>query len=103
MAVATACLLAAPVVALDGQPAGGRYVGPGHFGLLDLGGGVQKFSCHDEADMDRGGVSVLDIRPLLWRDGWRIAGENVKPGTDEIESARTGTALELGVEGLPRP
>jgi hypothetical protein len=49
---------------------GGRFIGPGHFGLLDLGGDVQKFSCHYEADLDRGGVSVLDIRPLLWRDGW---------------------------------
>jgi len=79
----------------------GRYVGPGHFGLLDLGSGVQKFSCHYEADLDRGGVSVLDIRPLLWRDGWPIAGENVKAGTYEIESARTGTALELAVQGAP--
>jgi arabinan endo-1,5-alpha-L-arabinosidase len=42
---------------------GGRVVGPGHFGLLDLGDGVQKFSCHYEADLDRGGASVLDIRP----------------------------------------
>ena len=69
---------------------GGRYIGPGHFGLLDLGDGVQRFSCHYEADLDRGGVSVLDIRPLLWRDGWPVAGENVKAGTYEIESARTG-------------
>jgi arabinan endo-1,5-alpha-L-arabinosidase len=80
---------------------GDRYVGPGHFGLLDLGDGVQKFSCHYEADLDRGGVSVLDIRPLLWRDGWPVAGENVRAGTYEIESARTGTALELAVQGEP--
>jgi arabinan endo-1,5-alpha-L-arabinosidase len=80
---------------------GGRYIGPGHFGLLDLGDGVQKFSLHYEADLDRGGISVLDIRPLLWRDGWPVAGENVKAGTYAIESARTGTALELAVQGLP--
>ena len=80
---------------------GGRYVGPGHFGLLDLGDGVEKFSCHYEADLDRGGISVLDIRPLLWRDGWPVAGENVKAGTYAIESARTGTALELAVQGVP--
>ena len=79
----------------------GRVVGPGHFGLLDLGDGVQKFSCHYEADLDRGGASVLDIRPLLWKDGWPAAGENVKEGTYEIESVRTGTALELAVEGVP--
>jgi arabinan endo-1,5-alpha-L-arabinosidase len=80
---------------------GGRYIGPGHFGLLDLGDGVQKFSCHYEADLDRGGGSVLDIRPLLWRDGWPIAGENFKEGAYQIESARTGTALELAVQGSP--
>ena len=80
---------------------GGRVIGPGHFGLLDLGEGVQKFSMHWEADLDRGGASVLDIRPLLWKDGWPVAGENVKEGTYEIESVRTGTALELAVEGVP--
>ena len=80
---------------------GGRYVGAGHFGLLDLGEGVMKFSMHWEADLDRGGASVLDIRPLLWKDGWPAAGENLKEGTYEIESVRTGTALELAVEGVP--
>jgi arabinan endo-1,5-alpha-L-arabinosidase len=80
---------------------GGRFIGPGHFGLLDLGDGVQKFSCHYEADLDRGGISVLDIRPLLWRDGWPVAGENFTEGTYQIESARTGTALEMAVEGMP--
>jgi arabinan endo-1,5-alpha-L-arabinosidase len=80
---------------------GGRVVGPGHFGIMDLGDGVQKFSMHWEADLDRGGASVLDIRPLLWKDGWPVAGENMKEGTYEIESARTGTAVELAVEGVP--
>jgi arabinan endo-1,5-alpha-L-arabinosidase len=79
----------------------GRHVGPGHFGLLDLGQGVQKFSLHYEADLDRGGVSVLDIRPLLWRDGWPVAGDNLVTGTYSIESARTGTVLELAVQGSP--
>ncbi len=80
---------------------GGRVVGPGHFGLIDLGDEVQKFSMHWEADLDRGGASVLDIRPLLWKDGWPIAGENLKEGTYEIESVRTGTALQLAVEDTP--
>ncbi len=80
---------------------GGRVIGPGHFGLLDLGDGVQKFSCHYESDLDRGGASVLDIRPLMWKDGWPVAGENVREGTYEIESVRTGTALELAVQGVP--
>jgi arabinan endo-1,5-alpha-L-arabinosidase len=79
----------------------GRHVGPGHFGLLDLGEGVQKFSLHYEADLDRGGVSVLDIRPLLWRDGWPLAGDNLTAGTYVIESVRTGTVLELSVQGHP--
>jgi arabinan endo-1,5-alpha-L-arabinosidase len=79
----------------------GRVIGAGHFGLLELGDGVQKFSMHWEADLDRGGASVLDIRPLLWKDGWPVAGENLKEGTYEIESVRTGTALELAVEGMP--
>jgi arabinan endo-1,5-alpha-L-arabinosidase len=79
----------------------GRHIGPGHFGLLDLGDGVQKFSCHYESDLDRGGISVLDIRPLWWRDGWPVAGDNVTAGTYEIESVRTGTALEMAVQGVP--
>ncbi len=80
---------------------GGRVIGPGHFGLLDLGDGVQAFSMHYEADLDRGGASVLDIRPLVWKDGWPAARDNAKEGTYEIESVRAGTALELAVEGVP--
>jgi len=80
---------------------GGRRIGPGHFGLLDLGDDVQKFSLHYEADLDDGGRSVLDIRPLLWRDGWPVAGDHLQQGTYRIESVRTGTALELAVEGVP--
>ncbi len=81
--------------------ASGRNIGPGHFGLLELGGGVEKFSLHYEAALDRGGVSVLDIRPLLWRDGWPVAGENLTGGSYQIESARTGTVLEMAVPGMP--
>jgi arabinan endo-1,5-alpha-L-arabinosidase len=80
---------------------GGRVIGAGHFGLLDLGDGVQKFSMHFEADLDRGGASVLDIRPMLWRDGWPVASENLKDGAYEVESVASGTALELAVEGMP--
>jgi arabinan endo-1,5-alpha-L-arabinosidase len=78
--------------------ASGRFVGPGHFGLLDLGDGVQKFSCHYEADMDRSGRSVLDIRPLLWNQGWPIGGDNFQEGTYEIQSERSGFALEMAVD-----
>jgi arabinan endo-1,5-alpha-L-arabinosidase len=73
----------------------GRQYGPGHFGLLDLGNSVQKFSMHYEADLDRSGRSVLAIKPLLWKDGWPVAGENVVAGTYEIQSGRSGGALQL--------
>ena len=79
----------------------GRHIGPGHFGLLDLGSGVQKFSLHYEADLDRGGTSVLDIRPLWWRDGWPVAGDNFVAGTYVVESVRTGNQLELALQGMP--
>jgi arabinan endo-1,5-alpha-L-arabinosidase len=78
--------------------ASGRFVGPGHFGLMDLGDGVEKFSCHYEADLDRSGRSVLDIRPLLWKDGWPMAGDNFKEDTYEIQSESSGSALELAVD-----
>jgi arabinan endo-1,5-alpha-L-arabinosidase len=78
--------------------ASGRFVGPGHFGRLDLGDGVEKFSCHYEADLDRSGRSVLDIRPLLWKDGWPVGSDNFWGGTYEIQSERKGYALELAVD-----
>ena len=78
--------------------ASGRFVGPGHFGRLELGDGVEKFSCHYEADLDRSGRSVLDIRPLLWNDGWPVGGDNFWGGTFEIQSERSGFALELAVD-----
>ncbi len=84
---------------------GGRVVGAGHFGLLDFGDGVQKFSMHWEADLDRGGASVLDIRPLLWKDGWPVAGENMKEGTfrDRIRAHRHGARACRGGSAGRRP
>ncbi|KAA5435724.1 arabinan endo-1,5-alpha-L-arabinosidase, partial [Bacteroides cellulosilyticus] len=78
--------------------AGHRQTGPGHFGLFKVADGVEKMSCHFEADFDRGGRSVLGIRPLLWKNGWPVAGEVFKEGTYEIESERRGYALELAVD-----
>ncbi len=52
--------------------AGNRQTGPGHFGLFKVADGVEKMSCHFEADFDRGGRSVLGIRPLLWKNGWPL-------------------------------
>jgi len=78
--------------------AGGRVIGPGHFGRVILEEGVEKMSCHYEADLDQAGRSVLGIRPLLWKNGWPVAGENFREGTYEIESERRGYALELVVD-----
>lgn len=83
--------------------ASGRFVGPGHFGRLLITEGIEKFSCHYEADLDRSGRSVLDIRPLLWKDGWPAAGDNVWEGTYQIQSERSGGALELGVDFVRMP
>lgn len=83
--------------------AGGRVTGPGHFGRIILDDGVEKLSCHYEADLDQSGRSVLGIRPLLWKNGWPAAGDNFKEGTYEIESERRGYALELVVDFTRMP
>ncbi len=72
----------------------GRFIGAGHFGRIVETDGVEKWSCHYEADLDRSGRSVLDVRPLYWRDGWPIAGENIqKETTYKIASANGGMGL----------
>ena len=78
--------------------AGDRVCGPGHFGRTIIDEGVEVMSCHYEADFNLGGRSVLGIRPLLWRNGWPIAGDRFKGGTFEIESERRGYSLELSVD-----
>ncbi|MBR1790389.1 MAG: family 43 glycosylhydrolase [Bacteroidaceae bacterium] len=78
--------------------AGDRVCGPGHFGRTILDEGVEVMSCHFEADFDRSGRSVLGIRPLLWKNGWPVAGERFRGGTFEIASERRGYALELAVD-----
>jgi arabinan endo-1,5-alpha-L-arabinosidase len=76
----------------------GGLIGPGHLGHLILEKGVEKMSLHYEADLEQGGRSVLGILPMIWKDGWPIAGEKFKEGTYEIESVRRGYALELAVD-----
>lgn len=80
-----------------------RLLGPGHFGRVVLEEGVEKMSCHYEADLDQNGLSVLGIRPLLWKNGWPVAGEIFKEGTYEISSERRGYALELIVDFVRMP
>jgi carboxymethylenebutenolidase len=63
-----------------------QRIGPGHFGrVVDYDAppsGPERFSIHYEADLSRGGRSVLDIRPLQWSpDGWPIAGDNAQAAT----------------------
>jgi arabinan endo-1,5-alpha-L-arabinosidase len=76
----------------------GRLIGPGHFGRMIIEDAIEKMSFHYEADLDQSGRSVLGIRPLLWKDGWPVIGENVKEGTYLIESVRRGYSLELAVD-----
>ena len=78
--------------------AGDRVCGPGHFGRTVIEEGVEIMSCHYEADFDMGGRSVLGIRPLLWRNGWPVAGERFRGGTFAILSERRGYSLELAVD-----
>lgn len=75
-----------------------KVVGPGHFGRTVVTDGVEKMSCHFEGDFDRGGLSVLGIRPLLWKNGWPVAGDVLREDTYELESQRHGYALELAVD-----
>jgi arabinan endo-1,5-alpha-L-arabinosidase len=83
--------------------AGGRVTGAGHFGRFIVEEGVEKMSCHYEADLDQSGRSILAIRPLLWKNGWPFAGDQFKEGTYEIESERRGYALELTVDFVRMP
>ena len=78
--------------------AGNRFSGPGHFGLFVEDEGVEKMSCHYEADYDRSGRSVLAINALLWKDDWPYVDDPFTEGTYEIESQRVGYSLELAVD-----
>jgi len=61
---------------------GGRVIDPGHFGLLDLGSGLQKFSCHYEADLDRrrecARYSSATLERRLARRGRELEGRNLR-------------------------
>jgi arabinan endo-1,5-alpha-L-arabinosidase len=81
----------------------GNLIGPGHFGHMVLEKGVEKMSLHYEADLEQGGRSVLGILPVLWKDGWPVAGDKFKEGTYEMESVRRGYALELAVDFTRMP
>lgn len=83
--------------------AGNRKTGPGHFGRFVIDEGVEVMSCHFEADFERSGRSVLGVLPLLWRNGWPVAGEPLKEGTYAIESERRGYALELATDFVRIP
>ena len=78
--------------------AGNRKTGAGHFGRTVVDEGVEAMSFHWEADFDMGGRSVLAVHPLLWRNGWPVAGEQFRGGVFEIESERRGYSLELAVD-----
>jgi len=73
-------------------------VGAGHFGRTVIDEGVEILSFHWEADFNMSGRSTLAIRPLLWKNGWPVGGDQFKEGTYEIESERRGYSLELAVD-----
>lgn len=75
-----------------------RKAGAGHFGRTIVDEGVEIMSFHWEADFDLGGRSTLAILPLLWKNDWPYAGEQIKDGVYEIESERRGYSLELAVD-----
>jgi arabinan endo-1,5-alpha-L-arabinosidase len=74
------------------------YSGPGHFGRTIVDDGVELMSCHYEADFQRSGRSVLAVLPLLWKNGWPVAGRSLKAGNYRILSERRGYSLELTVD-----
>jgi arabinan endo-1,5-alpha-L-arabinosidase len=78
-----------------------RRIGAGHFGRFIVSEGVEKMSFHFEGDLDRSGRSVLAIRPLMWKDGWPVAGEPFENGKYSIVSERRGYTLELAVNNVP--
>lgn len=78
--------------------AGDRCAGAGHFGRYIVDEGVEVMSFHWEADFDMGGRSVLAVRPIVWKNGWPVAGERFREGTFEIESERRGYSLEMAVD-----
>lgn len=59
-----------PVLASDG-----KFIGPGHAGIVTDAAGKQWLSCHFY-DGTENGAAHLGLRPLTWHaDGWPVAGE----------------------------
>ena len=76
-------------------------IGAGHFGRYIVEKGIEKFSFHFEGDLERSGRSVLAMRPLMWKDGWPVAGAPFQNGEYSIMSERRGYVLELAVNNVP--
>ena len=75
-----------------------RACGAGHFGRYIIDEGVEVMSFHWEADFELSGRSTLAVRPIVWKNGWPVAGDNFKGGNLAILSERRGYALELAVD-----
>ena len=75
-----------------------RACGAGHFGRYIIDEGVEVMSFHWEADFELSGRSTLAVRPLVWKNGWPVVGDNFKGGNLAILSERRGYALELAVD-----
>jgi arabinan endo-1,5-alpha-L-arabinosidase len=80
----------------------GRYVGPGHAGILEE-GGVSYFS-HHYYDGDDNGAPKLGLAKLTWNAGWPVVSRDwVTPGRYDIASQSTGLVWDAwgctGVSG----
>ena len=60
--------------------------------MIDLGDGLQILHAITRRT-STGAAPRLDIRPLLWKDGWPLAGDNVKEGTYQMTRSARATRL----------
>ena len=57
----------------------GKFVGPGHAGIVTDANGKEWFSCHFY-DGTQNGTPGLAVRPLTWdQEGWPVVGEVAAP------------------------
>lgn len=55
----------------------GRFIGPGHFGLLIEDG--REFMSYHYYDANQNGISKLKISTLSWQDGWPVVNTDFDP------------------------
>ncbi len=78
--------------------ASGRHYGPGHFGLLDLGDGVRSSPCITRRTWTAAAAACLPFARCFGKMAGRSAETSSRAGTYEIQSERSGFALELATD-----